>query len=39
MSHKSKDFAIMITTANTRGFGAFLTKYMGNKNIYIYYIC
>ena len=37
--HKSTDFAIMITTANTRGFGAFLRKYTYNKYIYIYYIC
>ena len=32
------DFAIMITIANTIGFGAVLTKYTYNKYIYIYYI-
>ena len=31
-------FAIMITIANTRGFGAFLIIYTYNKYIYIYYI-
>ena len=37
--YKSTDFAIMITISiNTRGFGAFFTKYMYNMYIYIYYI-
>ena len=36
---KSMDFAIMITVSiNTRGLGAFLTKYMYDKYIYIHYI-
>ena len=34
--YKSTDFAIIITiTVNARGFGAFLTKYMYNRYIYI----
>ena len=37
--YKSMDFDIIITISiNTRGFGAFLTKYKYNKYIYIYYI-
>ena len=36
--HKSTDFTIKITIANMRGFGAFLTKHMYNKYIYIYNI-
>ena len=34
--HKPTDFDIMITIANTRGFGAFLSKYMYNKYIFTY---
>ena len=37
--YKSLAFAIMITISiNTRGFGAFLTKYVYDKYIYIYYV-
>ena len=35
---KSTDFAMIILISNTRGFGAFLTKYKYNNYIYIYYI-
>ena len=30
--------AIIVLISNTRGFGAFFTKYTYNNNIYIYYI-
>ena len=37
MRNKSTDLAIMIAISiNTRGFGAFLTKYTYNKYIYVY---
>ena len=36
--YNKADFAIIISISNTRGIAAFLTKYMYNNYIYIYYI-
>ena len=37
--HKSMDFAVMTTIANTRGFGWFLIKNIRLINIFTYITC